>query len=75
MVSIGAKVDYGVQVLCVLATSGRSMTARELSTNQNLPCKFLESILNDMRKGGPGIVELPTESRCLRHLLVVGGMV
>ena len=28
------------------------MTAWELATSQNLPHKYLESILNDMRKGG-----------------------
>ena len=51
MVNISAKVDYGMQILCVLATLGGSMTARELATSQNLPYKYLESILNDMRKG------------------------
>jgi len=52
VVNISAKVDYGVQVLCVLATSCGNMTAWELATSQNLPYKYLESILNDMRKGG-----------------------
>jgi len=52
-VYISAKVDYAVRALCTLADSGeRSVTAEALAQSQGLPSKFLESILNDMRRAG-----------------------
>jgi Rrf2 family protein len=52
-VYISAKVDYAVRALCSLADSGeRPVTAEALAQSQGLPAKFLESILNDMRRAG-----------------------
>jgi Rrf2 family protein len=52
-VYISAKVDYAVRALCTLADSGqRPVTAEALAQSQGLPSKFLESILNDMRRAG-----------------------
>ena len=50
---ISAKVDYAVRALCTLADSGEHpVTAEALAQSQGLPSKFLESILNDMRRAG-----------------------
>ena len=49
--SISAKVDYGVRVLCALADAGGAMTAGGLARTQGLPHKYLEAILNDLRRG------------------------
>ena len=49
---ISAKVDYAVRALCTLASSERPCTAESLAQAQGLPAKFLESILNDMRRAG-----------------------
>ena len=50
---ISAKVDYAVRALCTLADAdGRPVTAESLALSQGLPAKFLESILNDMRRAG-----------------------
>jgi len=52
-VYISAKVDYAVRALCTLADAGqRPVTAESLAQSQGLPAKFLESILNDMRRAG-----------------------
>lgn len=52
-VYISAKVDYAVRALCTLADAdGRPVTAEALAKSQGLPAKFLESILNDMRRAG-----------------------
>jgi Rrf2 family protein len=52
-VYISAKVDYAVRALCTLADAGdRAVTAETLAKAQGLPAKFLESILNDMRRAG-----------------------
>jgi Rrf2 family protein len=47
---ISAKVDYAVRALCGLADSQHAMTAAALASSQNLPEKYLESILNDLRR-------------------------
>jgi Rrf2 family protein len=47
---ISAKVDYAVRALCGLADSGHPMTAAALASSQDLPEKFLEGILNDLRR-------------------------
>jgi Rrf2 family protein len=47
---ISAKVDYAVRALCGLAATEHAMTASALAASQNLPEKFLESILNDLRR-------------------------
>lgn len=50
---ISAKVDYAVRALCTLAdANGNPVTADTLAQAQGLPAKFLESILNDMRRAG-----------------------
>ncbi|MGA8727042.1 MAG: Rrf2 family transcriptional regulator [Acidimicrobiales bacterium] len=50
---ISAKVDYAVRALCTLADAdGKPITAEALAQSQGLPSKFLESILNDMRRAG-----------------------
>jgi Rrf2 family protein len=52
-VYISAKVDYAVRSLCTLAEAdGDPRTAEALAQAQGLPAKFLESILNDMRRAG-----------------------
>ncbi len=51
VLSISARVDYGVQVLCALADSDGAMTARRLANSQGLPHKYLESILTDLCRG------------------------
>jgi Rrf2 family protein len=46
-------VDYAVRALCSLADAdGKPVTAESLAQSQGLPAKFLESILNDMRRAG-----------------------
>ena len=50
---ISAKVDYAVRALCTLAEADpMAVTSEALATSQGLPSKFLESILNDMRRAG-----------------------
>ena len=50
---ISAKVDYAVRALCTVADAdGKPVTAESLAKSQGLPAKFLESILNDMRRAG-----------------------
>jgi Rrf2 family protein len=52
-VYISAKVDYAVRALCTVAEAdGNPVTAESLAQAQGLPAKFLESILNDMRRAG-----------------------
>jgi Rrf2 family protein len=52
-VYISAKVDYAVRALCTLADADdQAVTAESLAKAQGLPAKFLESILNDMRRAG-----------------------
>jgi len=51
-VYISAKVDYAVRALCTLAASDTPLTSDSLASSQGLPAKFLESILNDMRRAG-----------------------
>lgn len=50
---ISAKVDYAVRAMCGLAAAeGRPLTADSLAVAEDLPPKFLESILNDLRRAG-----------------------
>lgn len=50
---ISAKVDYAVRAMCtVAAAGGQAVTAESLAAAQQLPPKFLESILNDLRRAG-----------------------
>jgi Rrf2 family protein len=52
VINISARVDYGVRVLCALAASDDPMTSEQLAASQDLPHKYLESILTDLRRGG-----------------------
>ena len=48
---ISAKVDYAVRAMCTVAAAGdKPVTAEALAKAQGLPPKFLESILNDLRR-------------------------
>jgi Rrf2 family protein len=52
-VYISAKVDYAVRAMCTVAAAGdQAVTAESLANAQGLPPKFLESILNDLRRAG-----------------------
>jgi Rrf2 family protein len=52
-VEISAKADYGVRALLALAAAAPTrLTVEELATRQNLPRKFLEAILSDLRRAG-----------------------
>jgi Rrf2 family protein len=51
-VYISAKVDYAVRAMCQVAAAEGSVTAESLANAQGLPPKFLESILNDLRRAG-----------------------
>jgi Rrf2 family protein len=49
---IPAKVDYAMRALLELAEHGEAVTAETLAEAQNLPTKFLASILADLRRSG-----------------------
>lgn len=49
---ISAKVDYGMRALLTLAERGEPVTAEGLAEAQQLPGKFLGTILNDLRRAG-----------------------
>jgi Rrf2 family protein len=49
---IPAKVDYAMRALLELSQHGEPATAETLAHAQNLPPKFLTSILNDLRRAG-----------------------
>lgn len=49
---IPAKVDYALRALLELAQQGGPVTGEALAEAQNLPTKFLASILNDLRRAG-----------------------
>jgi len=51
-VHIPAKVDYGMRALLTLAQIGEPATAESLASAQDLPAKFLGSIMNDLRRAG-----------------------
>jgi Rrf2 family protein len=51
-VHISAKVDYALRALCTLATSEDAQTADQLAEAQEMPVRFLRSILNELRRGG-----------------------
>ena len=49
---ISAKVDYACRALCALAASdGAALTAEEIARDQDLPVRFLRTILNELRRG------------------------
>ncbi|MEU8592028.1 Rrf2 family transcriptional regulator [Streptomyces sp. NPDC048664] len=51
---ISARADYAVRAALQLAASGDDgpLKAEAIAAAQDIPHKFLESILNDMRRGG-----------------------
>lgn len=51
---ISARADYAVRAALVLAVAGgdHPVKAEEIAEAQDIPHKFLETILNDMRRGG-----------------------
>ncbi|MGW4561931.1 RrF2 family transcriptional regulator [Streptomyces sp. NPDC004561] len=51
---ISARADYAVRAALQLAASrdDAPLKAEAIATSQDIPHKFLESILNDMRRGG-----------------------
>ncbi|MGA5412880.1 RrF2 family transcriptional regulator [Streptomyces pseudogriseolus] len=51
---ISARADYAVRAALQLASSGTDgpLKAEAIADAQDIPHKFLESILNDMRRGG-----------------------
>ncbi|MFM9370972.1 RrF2 family transcriptional regulator [Streptomyces sp. Da 82-17] len=51
---ISARADYAVRAALQLAacTDSGPVKAEAISTSQDIPHKFLEGILNDMRRGG-----------------------
>lgn len=53
---LNARVDYGLRAVVELAASGagadRPVTAERLASAQEIPLKFLESILLQLRRGG-----------------------
>jgi Rrf2 family protein len=49
---IPAKAEYAVRALLTLAASEHSVSADHLAEQQELPAKFLGSILTDLRRGG-----------------------
>jgi Rrf2 family protein len=51
-VHISAKVDYALRALCTLATSEDAQTADQLAEAQEMPVRFLRSILNELRRAG-----------------------
>src|SRR3712207_5271062 len=53
-VRISAKVDYAVRAAVALACADDDapMKGERISSSQNIPLKFLENILGDMRRAG-----------------------
>lgn len=50
---ITARVDYAVRALAELAASDGGVASRaELAASQNIPAKFLETILTELKKAG-----------------------
>ena len=49
---ISARSDYALRALLTLAAEGHPLTAEELAQRQELPVRFLEAIMIDLRKAG-----------------------
>ena len=50
---VSAKVDYALRAMTELASAAPSLvTAEQLASRQQIPPKFLESILAQLRNGG-----------------------
>lgn len=49
---LSARVDYALRAVSELAAAQVPRTVDQLSTAQNIPSKYLESILGELRRGG-----------------------
>nr|MBA3528337.1 Rrf2 family transcriptional regulator [Propionibacteriaceae bacterium] len=49
---LSARVDYALRAVSELAAAQAPRTVDQLSTAQNIPSKYLESILGELRRGG-----------------------
>jgi Rrf2 family protein len=49
---ISARADYAVRAMIALAAAGGTVKAEVLAADQDLPRKFLEAILADLRRSG-----------------------
>jgi Rrf2 family protein len=49
---IPAKVDYGMRAMLALTERGEPATTEALARVQDLPAKFLGTIMNDLRRAG-----------------------
>ena len=49
---LSARVDYALRAVCELAAANAPRTVEQLSAAQNIPNKYLESILGELRRGG-----------------------
>lgn len=49
---LSARVDYALRAMAELAAARAPRTVDQLSSAQNLPCKYLETILGELRRGG-----------------------
>lgn len=47
-----ARVDYGLRGLMILAAASCPLKGDEIATRGDLPVKFLENVLGDLRRGG-----------------------
>ena len=49
---LSARVDYALRAVSELAAAGAPRTVEQLSSAQQIPNKYLESILGELRRGG-----------------------
>lgn len=49
---LSARVDYALRATAELAAADAPRTVDQLSAAQNIPAKYLESILGELRRGG-----------------------
>jgi len=49
---LSARVDYALRAMAELAAANAPRTVEQLSAAQNIPNKYLESILGELRRGG-----------------------
>ena len=49
---LSARVDYALRAVSELAVAGAPRTVDQLSAAQDIPNKYLESILGELRRGG-----------------------
>lgn len=49
---LSARVDYALRAMAELAAANTPRTVEQLAAAQNIPNKYLESILGELRRGG-----------------------